>query len=546
MVFSVSLHYGPYITAFVVAWLSSIAYVVVKGWNSRTTFYKLQKQGVPMPRWNPVTGHILSLAPILKNFPLNVHQNYLIAELSKQFNKSDSAFYLDLWPFSLPFLVVSSPSMAIQACQTYDLGKPKALDKFFSPFAGGSDNLFVSNGPQWKRSRAIFNPGFNSNYLLTQMDHIVEETSEFVEILGEHANEGDIFSLDDLLCDFTMDIIGAVTINSRLLSQRQFNPLASSMRSQVRWHLADGEFNPFKRMNPIRPLMQWYNGNQMDKYVSKELDKRFAERRLQDDSPSRSIIDLVLDNYFIENPSARSSLKMDPVFKKWAMVQIRLFLFAGHDSTASTITYCYHLLSKHPEAMGKTRAEHDEVFGKDLTTVKSQLLEQPHKINFLPYTTAVIKEAMRLFPAAAAVRTGEPGAVLQDSDGNDYSTEGMIILVLHIALQRNPKYWKEPEAFIPERWLVGPEDPLYPPKGGWRPFEFGPRNCIGSPLVMQDVKTVLVMTLREFDIRAAYDEWDVANPRKGNKTAWGERAYQVFVGAAHPADGFPCRVAKRA
>lgn len=499
-----------------------------------------------MPRWNPVTGHILSLAPILKNFPLNVHQNYLIAELSKQFNKSDSAFYLDLWPFSLPFLVVSSPSMAIQACQTYDLGKPKALDKFFSPFAGGSDNLFVSNGPQWKRSRAIFNPGFNSNYLLTQMDHIVEETSEFVEILGEHANEGDIFSLDDLLCDFTMDIIGAVTINSRLLSQRQFNPLASSMRSQVRWHLADGEFNPFKRMNPIRPLMQWYNGNQMDKYVSKELDKRFAERRLQDDSPSRSIIDLVLDNYFIENPSARSSLKMDPVFKKWAMVQIRLFLFAGHDSTASTITYCYHLLSKHPEAMGKTRAEHDEVFGKDLTTVKSQLLEQPHKINFLPYTTAVIKEAMRLFPAAAAVRTGEPGAVLQDSDGNDYSTEGMIILVLHIALQRNPKYWKEPEAFIPERWLVGPEDPLYPPKGGWRPFEFGPRNCIGSPLVMQDVKTVLVMTLREFDIRAAYDEWDVANPRKGNKTAWGERAYQVFVGAAHPADGFPCRVAKRA
>lgn len=63
---------------------------------------------------------------------------------------------------------------------------------------------------------------------------------------------------------------------------------------------------------------------------------------------------------------------------------------------------------------------------------------------------------------------------------------------------------------------------------------------------MQDVKTVLVMTLREFDIRAAYDEWDAANPRAGNKTAWGERAYQVFVGAAHPADGFPCRVTTRA
>lgn len=299
------------------------------------------------------------------------------------------------------------------------------------------------------------------------MDHIVEETSELVDILKEHAEKGDIFSLDDLLCDFTMDVIGAVTINSRLHSQRKFNPLAVSIRSQVQWHLADGEFNPFKRLNPVRPIMQWYNGYQMDIYVSKELDKRFAVRQLQDDSPSRSIMDLVLNNYIIENPSARSAAKLDPVFKKWAIVQIRLFLFAGHDSTASTIAYCYHLLSKHPAAMARIRAEHDEVFGMDLTTVNAQLLEQSQKINLLPYTTAVIKETMRLFPAASAVRTGEPGAALQDPEGNQYSTEGMVILVLHIALQRNPKYWKDPEAFLPERWLVGPEDPLYPPKGGW-------------------------------------------------------------------------------
>lgn len=71
-------------------------------------------------------------------------------------------------------------------------------------------------------------------------------------------------------------------------------------------------------------------------------------------------------------------------------------------------------------------------------------------------------------------------------------------------------------------------------------------SCVGQKLVMQDIKTVLVITLREFDIRTAYDERDATHPSAGIKTTWGERAYQVFVGAAHPADGFPCRVSKRA
>jgi cytochrome P450 len=280
----------------------------------------------------------------------------------------------------------------------------------------------------------------------------------------------------------------------------------------------------------------------MNQYISIELDKKFAERQKDKNTASRSVIDLVLDDYLKANPLATTASKIDPAFKKWATIQLRLFLFAGHDSTASTITYCYHMLSKHPEAMKRVRAEHDEVFGTDLSTTSAQLIAEPQKINLLPYTTAVLKEVMRLLPIASAVRSGQPGVFLTDPKGRQYPTEGIIILVLHNAIQRNPKYWKDAEEFIPERWLVGPEDPLYPVRGAWRPFEFGPRNCIGQTLVMLDVKTTLVMTLREFDIRGAYDEWDTLHPRKGLKSVWGERAYQVFAGSAHPSDGFPARV----
>ncbi|KAH7356883.1 cytochrome P450 [Rhexocercosporidium sp. MPI-PUGE-AT-0058] len=525
-------------------WISGVVYVVVKGWKSRILIYRLRKdpRGLPIPKWNPITGHLLSLVPYLSRLPADAHQNYLLGELANDFPHSDSAYYLDIWPFLMPVLLISSPSLAIQACQQYDLEKPESIVGFFEPFAGRKDHMFTSNGPEWKKLRSMFNPGFSASYLLSQMDHIVEETTEFVSILKEHAAKNDIFSLDELLCDFTMDIIGAVALNTRLHSQRQYNQLASAMRSQVRWHISSGEFNPLKRFNPIRPLVQWNNGRLMDDYISRELDERFAERRRSKQAVARSIIDLVLEDYMSENEVASRSDTLDPNFKKWAIVQIRLFLFAGHDSTATSLCYSYHLLSQNPKALERIRIEHDEIFGTDLTTVTAQLLEHPQKINSLPYTNAVIKEAMRLWPAAAGIRAGTPEATLRGDDGNEYPTDGTAILILHNALHRNPKYWKDPDAFIPERWLVDPEDPLYPVKGAWRPFEFGPRNCIGQTLVMQDMKTVLVMTLREFDICNAYDEWDALHPRKGLKTVLGERAYPVFASSVHPADGFPCKV----
>jgi len=78
-------------------------------------------------------------------------------------------------------------------------------------------------------------------------------------------------------------------------------------------------------------------------------------------------------------------------------------------------------------------------------------------------------------------------------------------------------------------------------KGAWRPFEFGPRNCIGQALVMIEVKTVLAMTLRELDVRPAYEEWDMLRGKKGGIID-GERCYQIEEGSAHPADHYPCRV----
>lgn len=143
--------------------------------------------------------------------------------------------------------------------------------------------------------------------------------------------------------------------------------------------------------------------------------------------------------------------KLDPEFKAWATIQIQTFLFAGHDSTAATIVYSIYLLSKHPEILAKVRSEHDEVFGPGITAAAGMLKQHPELINRLPYTLAVIKETLRLFPAASALREGQPGVYLQDRNGSKYPTDSLCIWIIHTGVQRNPNYWPEPHAFKPER-----------------------------------------------------------------------------------------------
>ena len=306
------------------------------------------------------------------------------------------------------------------------------------------------------------------------------------------------------------------------------------------------ELNPFVVYNPVRPIMHWYYTRRMDRYLSRVLDERFAINQETKQSTkakrSKPVIDLALDTFNAEQTSEKSTNRgLDPTFKAYAMSQMKIFLFAGHDTTSSTLCYAYYLLSKHPKANAEICAEHDNVFGPDPTKTASLVLANPHLLSNLPYTVGVIKEVLRLFPPASSVRGGEKGFCI-NINGQQYPTEGFMVWSVHHAIGRDPRYWAHPDSFMPERWLVPEGDPLYPIKGAYRPFEFGPRNCIGQELAMLETKLIMAMSVRTFDVRADFETWDRLHPKKGPRTANGERAYQMLQGSAKPVDGFPCRV----
>ena len=308
---------------------------------------------------------------------------------------------------------------------------------------------------------------------------------------------------------------------------------------QVRWLTFGAEANPFTRYNPIRPLVHWYNLRRMNNYVSQEVDNRFAQIQTQGNRSAKgkkSIIDLVLTTDVAEK-TATEARAMDSTFRRFTMSQIKLFLFSGHDTTSSTVCYIFYILAIYPAILARVRAEHVSIIGQDASRAASVITSDPFLLNKLPYTLAVIKETLRMYPAVSSIRTGEPDFSVRDNAGRLFPTNGFLVWANQQPVHRDPNYWKRPDNFLPERWLVTPSDPLYPIKGAWRAFEHGPRNCIGQELAVLEMKVIMVMTVRTFKVELMYDELDYS---EGIRTVYGQRGYQIQ--RAQPSDDLPCRV----
>jgi cytochrome P450 len=144
---------------------------------------------------------------------------------------------------------------------------------------------------------------------------------------------------------------------------------------------------------------------------------------------------------------------------------LTLFL-AGHETTANALTWTWHLLSQNPAAERAMHAEIDQVLGGRLPGFEDVLA--------LPYTAAVFSEGLRLFPPAWAIGR----KALEDANicGTRVPRDGIVLLSPYVT-HRDPRWFPEPERFLPERWVT-PDHVR--PKFAYFPFGGGTRVCIGE------------------------------------------------------------------
>lgn len=305
--------------------------------------------------------------------------------------------------------------------------------------------------------------------------------------------------------------------------------------------------NTIKEWVPWRQFCLWNNNRRMRNILIPTIEEAWGKIDHSSSSSSsepKTINTLAIQAYKAEvqqQQTASKSPKIDPRMLDILIAQLKIFIFAGHDTTASTLSFAYSRLYRAPEILAKVRAEHDTVLGPDPAAALARLTETPSLLNQLPYTSAVIKEILRLYPPAATVRAGHPDFVLTHPDtGRTYPTAGFAVWATSWLSHRHPDYWPRAEEFLPERWLAREGEELHVRKNAWRPFELGPRNCIGQELAQVELRAILAMTLRELEVEPAY--------AKGSPEGLGEQAYQTMgVGdiTGHIKDGYPARIRLR-
>lgn len=193
-------------------------------------------------------------------------------------------------------------------------------------------------------------------------------------------------------------------------------------------------------------------------------------------SKAQTLMDVALASVTTED-AATLPRSLDESFIEILISNLKSFIFAGHDTMASTICFMVKCLEENQACLTKLRAEHGFVFGNDVNSATSVLQKSPHLLNSLPYTLAVIKETLRLYPLASTMREGRrnfyltvPGSPIR------YPTYGTGVWLSAHGLHASSDYWSEPSKFIPERWLVGEGHPLRPVKDAWVPFSAGAYN----------------------------------------------------------------------
>jgi cytochrome P450 len=509
-------------------------------------------KGLPGPPHSYIWGSLPAVAEVLKDQPKRAAPQGLPILLKEKYNLGDY-FYFDPWPFGPISLVILNTDMMQEFTVKRSLPKHPNTEEFVRHI-GGPGNLVSSEGAEWKKWRAAFNPGFSSAHLMTLVPIIVEQGNIFVDILTQKANNKKLFRLEPLTTRLTVDVIGKVVLDVEFGSQHGPNELVDALLNQIIWQPVNAQFSLLTFVDFRRWIKMAYNTWKMNRHIGRLLDARFATRSQR--GKTKCIVDLALEAYLKENKGANENTeakatKLDPDFKTAAISNMKVFLFGGHDTTSSTISYSIYYLSKHPDCLARVMKEHTDVLGSNGSpkAVGEALNENPYLLNKLEYTLAVIREVLRLQPPVSTIRIGQKGFYLRDPEtGDPLPTDNFMLWPVDTGIGRSAKYWSDPHTFNPDRFLSSSY-----PKDAWIPFSKGIRNCIGQDLAIMEVKIILAMTMRHFEFQVSYQEVETLkgdgsgypSENHGIQTQFGEEGYQIQIGAAKPREGLPCRVSLR-
>lgn len=331
------------------------------------------------------------------------------------------------------------------------------LTRGIGPIVG--QGLLTSEGAFWRRQRKLAQPAFQhqaiSRYGEVMVEHALRLRAEWLDSRPRDVHE-DMMRL-------TVGIVAKTLFNSEVAAEAE--DIGRSLEVMMAYYLVPAKFLPFRERLPTRENREFRAAvRRVDDVIYGIIARRRAEGNDPGDLLSRLL-------------AARDDEGSGMTDRQLRDECVTLFL-AGHETTALTLTYAFHLLAHHPDAAGRLAAELDEVLAGRPPTAAD--------VPDLVYTGWIVRESMRLYPPAWAIGR----QAVDDMDVGGYRVrKGTQFIVSQWVLHRDPRWFDSPDAFLPERWdndLV-----RHLPRGTYLPFGDGPRVCIGNHFAMMEAVLIL-------------------------------------------------------
>jgi cytochrome P450 len=347
--------------------------------------------------------------------------------------------------------------------------KPMSLrSPFFHRLVG--NGLVTSEGDFWRRQRRLAQPAFHRD----RVNAYGETMVEFTRAMLDGWREGSIIDAHAEMMLLTQAIVARTLFSADVSGDSDEIGAALSLIVQ-----------PFSSQATLKwildnrlPTPGHLRFNRAVRKIDAFVYRIIAERRASGEDTG-DLLSMLLRAQDEDGSGMTDQQLRDELMTSF---------LAGHETTALALTWTWYLLARNPEVEAKLAAELEEVLGGR----EPKADDMPR----LPFAEWVIRESMRLYPPAWGIGRE---AVRDCEIGGYHVPAGMQIFGFQWVVQRDPRWFEEPERFRPERW--GEESAARLPKYAYFPFGGGPRQCIGNYFATMEAVLILSTVAQRFRLR---------------------------------------------
>lgn len=390
----------------------------------------------------------------------------------------------------LPCYYLTSPEAVYQALVKNSQNYLKDGPFFKATKMVLGNGLAFSDGDIWKRDRRMMAPVFHKKCIDAFFGLMLDFANRLVNDLSTVHKAVDIHAIFN---ELAMNI-ATNTLFGTDLEKSKSEVLLAKFKLMVD--------DIMKRMSGLSfPLWVPTPANQKLKNAVKvyiEGMKEIIEAKIK--QPGHTMLDLLIQ---AKDPETGELMSLRELID-----QVRVFFAAGTETTANTLTWTLYLLAKHPEVARQLKQEIEQVLQGEEPTLE--------KLPQLPYLHQVIQESMRLYSPVWILSRQNKAS--ENIAGYTLPPRSNVFFSSYM-LHRNPRYWENPDDFIPERFAPGKlsKEALR----AFIPFGAGPRKCIGDRFADMEIKVVLIRVLQSL-------HWQLKDSFEAEK---------LFSGSLQPKNG---------